>query len=55
MEILPEEIEIHVPESVPIRMIKAYGASIVDKAAKDRSPHVKLIPLSNDVTLTYHR
>jgi len=55
MEILPDEIEIHVPESVPIRMIKAYGGSIVDKAAKGRSPHVKLVPLSNDVTLTYHR
>jgi hypothetical protein len=55
MEILPDEIEIHVPDSVPIRMVKAYGGSIIDKAAKDRSPHLKLIPLSNDITLTYHR
>ncbi len=55
MEILPDEIEIHVPDTVPIRMVKAYGGSIVDKAAKDRSPHIKLIPLSNDITLTYHR
>ena len=55
MEILPEEIEIHVPESVPIRMVKAYGGSIVTRAAKDRSPHIKLVPLSNEVTLTYHR
>ena len=55
MEILPDEIEIHVPDSVPIRMVKAYGGSIIDKAAKDSSPHLKLIPLSNDITLTYHR
>jgi hypothetical protein len=55
MEILPDEIEIHVPESVPLRMVKAYGGSIVDKAVKDRSPHLKLVPLSNNVVLTYHR
>ncbi|MFX1579433.1 MAG: hypothetical protein ACFFBJ_07260 [Promethearchaeota archaeon] len=55
MEILPEEIEIHLPSTVPIRMIKAYGGSIIDRAAKDRSPHIKLVPLSNDVTLTYPR
>ncbi len=55
MEILPDEIEIHVPETVPIRMVKAYGGSIVEKVSKDRSPHLKLIPLSNDITLTYHR
>lgn len=55
MEILPDEIEIHVPDCIPIRMVKVYGGSIIDRAAKDRSPHIKLIPLSNDVTLTYHR
>jgi hypothetical protein len=55
MELLPDEIEIHVPDSIPIRMVKVYGGSIIDKAAKDRSPHIKLIPLSNDITLTYHR
>jgi len=55
MEILPDEIEIHVPESVPLRMVKAYGGSIVEKAVKDRSPHLKIVPLSNDVVLTYHR
>lgn len=55
MEILPDEIEIHLPNSTPIRMVKAYGGSIVDRAEKDRSPHLRLIPLSNDVVLTYHR
>ncbi len=55
MEILPDEIEIHLPNSTPIRMVKAYGGSIVDRAENDRSPHLRLIPLSNDVVLTYHR
>ena len=55
MEILPDEIEVHVPDGVPLRMVKAYGGSIVDRAVKDRSPHLKLVPLSNAVVLTYHR
>jgi len=55
IEDLPEEIEIHVPDSVPLRMVKSYGGSIVDRAIKARSPHLRLIPLSNEVTLTYHK
>ncbi|MHA2026007.1 MAG: hypothetical protein ACW98U_08915 [Candidatus Thorarchaeota archaeon] len=55
IEYLPEEIEVHVPENVPLRMVKAYGGSIIDRAAKARSPHIRLIPLSNEVTLTYHK
>ncbi len=55
IEDLPEEIEIHVPESVPLRMVKSYGGSIVDRAVKARSPHLRLVPLSNEVVLTYHK
>ncbi|MFX1485318.1 MAG: hypothetical protein ACFFCP_19265, partial [Promethearchaeota archaeon] len=55
IEILPEEIEIHVPESTPLRMVKSYGGSIVDRAAKARSPHLRIVPLSHDVVLTYHK
>ncbi|MGY5864224.1 MAG: hypothetical protein RTV41_06435 [Candidatus Thorarchaeota archaeon] len=55
IEYLPEEIEIHVPDSVPLRMVKAYGGSIIDRAAKARSPHIRLIPLSNEITLTYYK
>lgn len=55
MENLPEEIEIHVPDSVPLRMVKVYGASLIDRIMKGQSPHLKLIPLSNEVVLTYHR
>jgi hypothetical protein len=55
IEHLPEEIEIHVPDSVPLRMVKSYGGSIVDRAVKARSPHLRLVPLSNEVVLTYHK
>ncbi|MFW9769109.1 MAG: hypothetical protein ACFFF9_09190 [Candidatus Thorarchaeota archaeon] len=55
IEYLPEEIEIHVPDSVPMRMVKVYGGSVVDRAAKGRSPHLRLIPLSNEVVLTYYK
>jgi hypothetical protein len=55
IEDLPEEIEIHVPDSVPLRMVKSYGGSIVDRAVKARSPHLRLVPLSNEVVLTYHK
>jgi hypothetical protein len=55
IEYLPEEIEVHVPENVPLRMVKVYGGSIVDRAAKARSPHLRLIPLSNEIALTYHK
>jgi hypothetical protein len=55
METLPDEIEIHVPNSVPLRMAKIYGGSIIDRAVKDSSPHLKLVPLSDVVVLTYHR
>ncbi len=55
IEDLPEEVEIHVPESVPLRMVKAYGGSIVERADKVRSPHLRLVPLSNEVVLTFHK
>ncbi|MFW9792956.1 MAG: hypothetical protein ACFFEE_01540, partial [Candidatus Thorarchaeota archaeon] len=55
IEDLPEEIEIHVPENAPLRMVKVYGGSVVDRAAKVRSPYLRIVPLSNEVVLTYHR
>jgi hypothetical protein len=52
---LPEEIEVHVPPSVPISMVKAYGASIVERASGGSSPHLRLVPHSETVVLTFHR
>jgi hypothetical protein len=55
MEDFPEEIEIHVPPSVPMSMAKVYGGSIIERAPKASSPFIRLIPLSDSVVVTYHR
>ncbi|MCK4566597.1 MAG: hypothetical protein KAU48_04730, partial [Candidatus Thorarchaeota archaeon] len=52
---LPEEFEVHIPSSVPMSMVKAYGASIVERASKAASPYLKLVPLSEDTVLTFHK
>jgi hypothetical protein len=55
MDEFPESIEIHVPPSVPMSMIKLYGGSIIERAPKALSPLLKLIPLSDIVVITYPR
>ena len=52
---LPEELEVHVPSSVPIPMVKAYGASIVERVSKAVSPFLRLVPLSEETVLTFHK
>ncbi len=52
---LPEELEVHIPSSVPMSMVKAHGSSIVERASKAASPFLKLVPLSEDTVLTYHK
>lgn len=55
MQEFPDEIEFHVPPSVPMSMVKVYGGSIVERAAKVSSPYLKVLPLSDEIVLTYHR
>ena len=55
MEMLPDEFEFHVPASVPLPMVKAYGASIVDRVSKTKSPLLRVVPYSNEVVLTFHK
>ena len=52
---LPEEFEVHIPSSVPMSMVKAYGSSIVERASKTASPFLRLVPLSEDTVLTFHK
>ena len=52
---LPEELEVHVPSSIPIPMVKAYGASIVERDSKAASPFLRLVPLSEEIVLTFHK
>jgi len=55
MESFPEEIEIHIPPSVPMSLVRVYGGSIVEKNPKAASPFLKIVPLSEEVVLTYRK
>ncbi|TFG31435.1 hypothetical protein EU527_12465 [Candidatus Thorarchaeota archaeon] len=55
LEELPEELEFHVPSSVPLPMIKAYGATIVGRTSKVSSPFLRVVPHSNEIVLTFHK
>jgi hypothetical protein len=52
---LPHEYEVHLPASVPMSMVKAYGGSIVERTSKGSSPFLRLIPLSDETVLTFHK
>lgn len=52
---LPDEYDVHIPASVPISMVKAYGSSIVERASKVASPFLKIVPLSEEMVLTFHK
>ena len=52
---LPGEIVVHVPPSVPISMVKGYGASIVERYSKQPSPHLRVVPLADKVVFTFHK
>jgi hypothetical protein len=52
---LPGEIVVHVPSSVPISMVKGYGASIVERHSKSSSPHLQVVPLTDKIVLTFHK
>ena len=52
---LPEEYDVHIPSSVPMPMVKAYGASIVQRTSKGTSPFLKLVPLTEETVLTFHK
>jgi hypothetical protein len=52
---LPDEYEIHIPANIPLPMIKAYGASIVERTSDTISPFLKLVPLSEVTVLTFYK
>ena len=52
---LPDEYEVHIPSSVPMSMVKAFGASIVERTSKAASPFLKLVPLTEETVLTFHK
>ncbi len=54
-ESLPEEILVYVPYSRQLNTFKAYGGSIVDRMESPVAPCLRIVPLSTNVVVTYHR
>jgi hypothetical protein len=52
---LPQEIEVHVPHSFSLPLLKVFGGAIIERFPDAESPHVRVIPLSDKVVLTFHR
>jgi len=55
MDSLPREIEAYLPTARAVSMVKLYGGGLASKFANSASPHVRLVPLSEDVVLAFHR
>ncbi|NWF95146.1 MAG: hypothetical protein HXY34_03305 [Candidatus Thorarchaeota archaeon] len=55
MEYLPQELEVHVPTTRAMSMVKVYGGSVVSRVQSATAPHIRLVPLSNNVVLTFHK
>ena len=54
-EFLPREIEAYLPTSRAVSMVKLYGGALVGRFASSVSPHVRAVPLSEDIVLAFHR
>jgi hypothetical protein len=55
MKSLPRELEVHVPHSFSMSMIKVFGAGIANRNAESASPNIRIVPLSESVVLTAHK
>ncbi len=54
-EYLPQEIEVHVPSSRAMSMVKVYGGGVAGRFEDEISPHIRIVPLSDNVVLTFHK
>ncbi len=52
---LPQEIEIHVTSYRGIMEYKVYGGSLVERVESPISPYLRVVPLSDNVVVTYHK
>jgi hypothetical protein len=55
MTSLPREVEVHVPHSFSMPMIKVFGAGIANRNASAPSPNIRIVPLSESVVVTAHK
>jgi hypothetical protein len=54
-EYLPQEIEVHVPATRAMPMVKVYGGGIAGRFEDEVSPHIRIVPLSDNIVLTFHK
>ncbi|TFF95144.1 hypothetical protein EU546_03825 [Candidatus Thorarchaeota archaeon] len=54
-EYLPQELEVHVPVSRAMPMVKVYGGGVAGRFEDEISPHIRIVPLSDNVVLTFHK
>jgi hypothetical protein len=55
MKSLPQEIEVHIPHSFSMPMVKVFGAGIANRDTTSQSPNIRVVPLSETVMLTAHK
>ena len=55
MQSLPREIDAYLPTTRTVSMAKIYGGGLAGRFASSSSPHIRVVPLSEDVVLTFHR
>ncbi len=54
LDTLPEELEVHLPSHVPLHMVKVFGGSVIERL-ETPSNRIRLIPLSSQIAITFHR
>ncbi|RDE13386.1 MAG: hypothetical protein C4K49_08605 [Candidatus Thorarchaeota archaeon] len=54
-EALPRELEVYLPTTRALSMVKVYGGSIVSRFGSMEQPHLRIVPLWESVVLTFHR
>lgn len=54
LDTLPEEIEVYLPSHVPLHMVKVFGGSVIERL-ETPSNRIRLIPLSSQIAITFHR
>ncbi len=54
-EALPRELEVYLPTTRALSMVKVYGGSIVNRFGSAEQPHLRIVPLWESVVLTFHR
>ncbi|MCF2136654.1 MAG: hypothetical protein K9W43_05360 [Candidatus Thorarchaeota archaeon] len=55
MEDLPQELQIHVTNYRAINTYKVYGGSLIERIESPISSYLRIIPLSDNVIVTYHK